>query len=156
MPALEAVDESFFASAPQRLVGSWEIARSAAHVWAELTGDRPLDWCRGLSIRWTSARPFGVGTTREAKVLGGALEVQEHFFVWDDGRRYSFYVTRANLPLFRSVAEDYVVDELGPGRCRFTWTIGLAPSALGKPGGPVNKLLFDSFFKDTARHFSAG
>lgn len=155
MPTLEPVDESFFTSAPTRFSDSWTIAQPAAQVWDELTGDRPLHWCKGLSIYWTSDRPFAVGTTRQAKVLGGVLKVDEHFFIWDEGRRYAFYVTRANAPLFRSVAEDYVVEELGPDSCRFTWTIALAPSALGKPGGPVNKLLFKRFFADTARHFNA-
>lgn len=155
MPSLEPVDESFFASAPSRFSHTWSIARPAADVWAELTGDKPLHWCRGLSINWTSPRPFAVGTTRQAKVLGGVLKVQEHFFIWDEGRRYAFYVTKANAPLFRSVAEDYVVEPDGDGRCRFTWTIALTPTGLGKPGGPVNKLLFGRFFADTGKYFNA-
>jgi hypothetical protein len=152
---LQPVDEGFFTSAPSRYAETFAIARPAAEVWAELVSEKPLDWCRALSIRWTSARPFGVGTTREAKVLGGALKVQEHFFVWEEGRRYAFYVTEANLPLFKSVAEDYVVEPDGEGRCRFTWTLAVAPTALGKPGAPVNGLLFKSLFTDTRKHFAA-
>jgi hypothetical protein len=154
MAVLQPVDESFFQTAPVRMSETWDIARPAADVWTELTGDRPLHWCRGLKINWTSDRPFGLGTTRQAKVLG-LLKVQEHFFVWDEGHRYAFYVTEANLPLFRSIAEDYVVEPDGPDRCRFTWKAAMAPSAAGKPGAPLNKVLFNSFFRDTARYFGA-
>jgi len=61
----------------------------------------------------------------------------------------------ANVPLFHSVAEDYVVEADGPNRCTFTWTVALAPTALGRPGGAVYGFLFNRFFKDTTRHFAA-
>lgn len=153
VPKLEPVDETFFDTAPIRISHTWAIDRPAATVWAELTSDRPLDWCRGLAANWTSARPFSVGTTRQAKVLGGVLAVQEHFFIWEEGRRYTFYVTSANAPLFKSLAEDYIVEPTGEGSCTFTWKVGAAPTTLGKPGAPVTGLLFKSFFSDTARHY---
>jgi hypothetical protein len=153
MPALQPVDASFLDTAPTRFAQTWAVDRPASEVWAELVGDRPLAWCRGLAVTWTSPRPFGVGTTRQAAVLG-ALKVQEHFFIWEEGHRYTFYVTSANVPLFTSLAEDYIVEPTGPGSCAFTWKIGIAPSALGKPGGPVNSALFKSFFKDTTKHFA--
>ncbi|WP_028937900.1 SRPBCC family protein [Pseudonocardia spinosispora] len=154
MPTLQPVDESFFTSAPTRFSRSWSIARPAPAVWQELVDDRALHWCTGLSVQWLSPRPFGVGTTRQASVFG-ALKVQEHFFIWEEGHRYAFYGTGINLPLFTSLAEDYVVEPTGPDSCSFTWTVAARPSALGKPGGPVNKLLFDRFFSDTGRHFAA-
>jgi hypothetical protein len=118
-----------------------------------LVRDRPLQWCRGLSATWTSPRPFAVGSTRQAKVFGGLLTVQEHFFRWHEGQRYSFYLTEANAPFFKSLAEDYNVEPVDPNRCSFTWSIALEPTALGKMGGPLNRLLFNSFFADTARYF---
>jgi len=154
MPSLQPIDESYFDRAPQRFAHTWSIARPAEAVWAELVGQRPLHWCRGLNIRWTSPPPFGVGTTRQAKVLG-LLSGEEYFFIWEEGRRYAFYFTHANLPVFAAVAEDYVVEPDGADRCRFTWRVGLSPSALGKPGAPLNKLLFSRFFQDTGRYFSA-
>jgi hypothetical protein len=155
MPSLTPIDESYFDRAPQLFAHTWSIARSAEAVWGELVGERPLHWCRGLNLRWTSAPPFGVGTTRRAKVLGGLLTGDEHFFIWEEGRRYAFYFTHANLPVFTTVAEDYVVEADGADRCRFTWRVGLTPSTLGKPGAPLNKLLFSGFFRDTGRYFNA-
>jgi hypothetical protein len=59
------------------------------------------------------------------------------------------------VPLFRRLAEDYVVEPDGPGRCRFTWTAAVEPTRLGRAGGPVNGILFRRLFADTRRHFEA-
>jgi len=152
---LKPADESFFGSAPQRYSSTFAIARPAEQVWGELVSDKPLDWCRVLSVRWTSQRPLGVGSTREAKVLGGAMKVQERYFLWEEGHRHAFYVTEANAPAFRRIAEDYVVETDGADRCRFSWTIAVEPSPLGRLGGPMNGLIFNSLFADTRRHFNA-
>lgn len=154
MPALKTVGEEFFTSAPHRYSRTWAIERPAEQVWSELVSDRPLHWCRGLDVTWTSGRPFGLGTTRQATVVK-VLTVQELFFAWEEGRRYAFGVTSANAPLFAGLAEDYVVDPDGPGRCTFRWSVAIEPSTLGKAGTPVNGLLFRSFFADTTRYFGA-
>ena len=154
MPSLQPVDDSFFDSAPARFSHHWSINRPTSEVWAELVGDRPLHWCHGLAMKWTSPRPFSIGTTRQG-VVGGVLKVQEHFFVWEEGRHYAFYATEANLPLFHSVAESYIVEPDGPNRCTFTWKIALAPTTMGKPGGPAYALVFNHVFKDTTRYFAA-
>jgi hypothetical protein len=155
MPSLLATDETFLKAAPTRFSETFQIAKPADQVWAELIADDPLSWCRALSIRWTSPRPFTVGTTREAKILGGALKVQEHYFLWEEGRRKAFYVASANLPVFRRLAEDYLVEPAGENRSRLTWTIAMEPTTIGKPGGPVNALLVKSLFNDTRRHFAS-
>jgi hypothetical protein len=155
MSALQPVGEEFFDSAHSRYSQQWIIDQPAAAVWAELTGDKPLHWCRALDISWTSPRPFSVGTTRQAKVLGGILRVQEHFFLWEEGQRHAFYVTQANAPLFASLAEDYTVEPVADDRCAFTWTIAFTPTALGRAGSAANGPLFNSFFADTAKYFAA-
>ncbi|MDT4900753.1 MAG: hypothetical protein QOJ78_1683 [Pseudonocardiales bacterium] len=155
MPKVQPITEDYFASAPVRFAATFHIPRPAADVWSELVSDRPLRWCRVLNIRWTSARPFGVGTTRRAKILGGVLIVDERYFLWEEGRRMAFSVESANLPMFTHLAEDYLVEANGPDACTFTWRAGLEPTLLGKAGGPVNGLLFKSIFADTRRHFGA-
>jgi hypothetical protein len=153
--ALQPADEAFLAGAPARYADTFAIPRPAEDVWRELVSDRPLGWCRILSASWTSERPFGVGTTRQVKVLGGAIELAEYFFIWEEGRRYAFYGTAANLPLFRRVAEDYVVEPAGPDRCRFTWSVALEPTLLGRPGGSLNGAIFRRLFAETRRYFHA-
>jgi hypothetical protein len=148
------VDESFFETAPVKLVGVFDIARPAAEVWAEITEDNPLSWCRILKrIDWTSPRPFGVGTTRTARALGGTMVIDEIFFRWEEGRRKSFHVVEASVPMFRSLAEDYLVEPTGDDSCRFTWTVAIEP----RPGmgllTPGNKALLGTLFRDTRRHY---
>src|ERR1044072_4168573 len=94
--ASQPVDESFFETAPVRMSARFEVARPAAEVWGELTGERPLHWCRILQeVKWTPERPFGGGTTREVKALWGATLLREHYFRWEEGRRHSFYVVES-------------------------------------------------------------
>jgi len=151
---LKPAEEDFLATAPSRYSETFAIACPAQEMWHRLTSDTPLDWCRILAVSWTSGRPFGVGTTRQVKVLGGAMKLQEYFFIWEDGHRYAFYATEANLPLFRRLAEDYVVEPDGPDRCRFTWTFAVEPTPLGKPGAPVNGLIFKQLFAETKRRLA--
>lgn len=155
--ASKPIDASFFASAPQRYVGVFDIPRTADSVWADLTTDNPLNWCRILKrITWTSPRPFGVGTTRTASALGGSLQIDERFFVWEEGRRQSFMCLAASLPLFRRMGEDYLVEPTGDAACRFTWTVAVEPPTLARPGAPVNAMLMNSLFKDTRKHYGLG
>jgi hypothetical protein len=151
---LPAADEAFLASAPSRFVDTFEIALPADAVWTELTRDGTLDWCRGLEIAWVSPRPFGVGTKRRAQLLGGVLlRVQEEYFIWEDGRRMAFFVTGVRPPAYRRSAEDYIVEALGPDRCRFTWTLAFELTWLGKLNAPLTGPIIRRMFADTRRHF---
>jgi Polyketide cyclase / dehydrase and lipid transport len=151
--SLDEADAEFIASAPGREVLSIEIPRPAEAVWADLVADDVLHWCRVItSAKWTSPHPFGVGTTRTVRALR-VLALRENFFRWEDGRRYSFFVSAASAPLFRRFGEDYLVEETTPGNSRFTWVVAYEPTTFGKAGGPVNSLLTKSLFRDTRRHF---
>ena len=156
---LAPTDETFLREAPKRFERTFEIARPAEQVWAELTGPAALSWCRALAgdgVEWTSPRPFGVGTTRRVRVLGGLLRVDERYFAWEEeGRRKAFAGVSANLPLIKRLAEDYVVEPAGADACRFTWTVAVQPTAVGRPGGPLNAAIFRSLFRDTERHYAA-
>lgn len=149
-------DVRFFEEAPVVLAATLAIDRPAASVWADLTGENPLSWCRILDrITWTSPRPFGVGTTREVVALKGLNVFQERFFRWEEGRRKSFTVIKTSAPLVRAFAEDYLVEPTGEGSCTFTWTITYEPSLAGRAGEPVNRRLLSSLFTDTRKHYNA-
>lgn len=152
----EPVDQAFFRTAPVRLVETFEVNKSAAEVWDELTAEHPLAWCRIIGdkgISWTSDRPFDVGTTRTVSALKGANKFREHFFIWEEGRRQAFYVLEASSPMVKRFAEDYVVEPVTDASCRFTWTIAYEPSAIGKPGDAVNKRILNTLFTDTRKHY---
>jgi len=150
--ANEPVDESFFGTAPFKLSDTIEIGRPAAEVWAEITADDALHWCKMVgSLEWTSPRPFGVGTTRTVKALAGTNQLHEHFFLWEEGRRKSFYVIESTAPLFKRFAEDYLVEPVSDTSCRFIWRI------VGEPRlaltNPVTRRLLGTLFRDTRRHY---
>jgi hypothetical protein len=65
--ALESADEDFLASAPQRYSYSMDLPVPPERVWAVLAGDEPMDFVRGLKIRWTSPAPRGVGAKPTAR-----------------------------------------------------------------------------------------
>jgi hypothetical protein len=151
----QPVDESFFDSAPVQLRESFDIPRPAAEVWAELTADHPLAWCRIIqSVTWTSPRPFGVGTTRTVRSLRGASVINERFFRWEEGRRKSFFVLEESAPLFRRFAEDYLVEPTSETSCRFTWTIAYEPRPAAKIANPANRLLLGTLLRDTRKHYA--
>ncbi len=150
------VDERFLDEAPVRLSATLAIPRPAAAVWADLTGENPLSWCRILDrVTWTSPRPLGVGTTREVVALKGLNVFHERFFRWEEGRRKSFTVLQASAPLAKAFAEDYLVEPAGDGACTFTWTVAYEPSLAGRPGDPVQRRLLSSLFTDTRKHYGA-
>ena len=87
--------------------------------------------------------------------MGGAMTADAHFFIWEEGQRYALFVTQINVPLLKSFAEDYVVEPNGADGCRFTWRIAITPSALGRLGAPLNRLMANRSFRYTGRYFNA-
>jgi hypothetical protein len=148
------VEETFFDTAPFRVTAAFEIPRPAAEVWADLTAENPLSWCRILrDITWTSPRPFGVGTTRTARSIGNVNVINERFFRWEDGRRQSFFALETSVPLFRRFAEDYLVEPTSETSCRFTWTIASEPKPAARIANPGNRVLLGTLFRDTRKHY---
>lgn len=153
--AVEPADEDFFTTAAQRYRYPMELPVPLERVWAVLSGDEPLDFVRGLRIRWTSPSPRGLGATRRANGSFGAIRLDEHYFIWEEGRRTSFYVTAANVPFFRRFAEDYIVEPTADG-CRFTWTFAAEPRTprpIAAANGLVQKTMFGAMARDFGRHF---
>lgn len=154
--ACQPVDESFFERAPVVLRASFEIPRSAEEAWAELIADDPLAWCSVIDgIRWTSPRPFGVGTTRTVTSLRGLNVLDEHFFRWEEGRRKSFYAVRSSGPLFRRFAEDYLLEPVTERSSQLTWTVAFEPQPLARLATPINRRILSSLFRDTRKHYAA-
>jgi hypothetical protein len=152
--AQQSAEEAFLETAPLRLSETFEIPRTAAAVWGDLTAENPLSWCRLLrDITWTSSPPFGVGTTRTARTIGNASVIKERFFLWEEGRRQSFYALESNTPFFRRLAEDYLVEPTSERECRFTWTIAIEPRPAARPANPLNRLVLSTLFRDTRRHY---
>lgn len=156
--ALEPVGAPLFDTAPHVFRIEKHFDAPPERVWESLVSDESLAaWGPSVTaVKWTSPRPFGIGTSRDVSL--GPVKVSERFFRWDDGQRYSFYVHRANAPLFRRFAEDYA---LTPDRAgtRFTWTIAIEPKpalALAfRALAPMLKQAFDRTAADGQKYFAA-
>jgi hypothetical protein len=156
---LERPDLSTFTSATHAYRYPARFAAPPERVWESLASDESLKaWGLGVrSLRWTSPRPFGVGTTREVVLPLGFMTLREEFFRWDEGRGYSFFVREANRPGLRSFAENYEIEPDGDGTL-FTWTIALEPTARFAPVmrlfGPVNRIGFGSVVRAGRKYFA--
>jgi hypothetical protein len=77
-------------------------------------------------VEWTSPQPFGIGTTRTVSMAGG-MEGYEEFIAWDPGKHMAFKFTQSNKNSVTAFGEDYIVTDLGNGRCHLQWTMAMAP-----------------------------
>jgi len=157
--SLERPDYSIFTEAAHVYRYPARFPASPERVWESLASDESVKaWGMGVqSLRWTSPRPFGVGTTREVVLPLRAMSLREEFFRWDEGRGYSFFVREANRPGLRVFAENYEIEPDGDGTL-FTWTIALEPRGVLSPAvkllGPVNRAGFGQLVRAGRKYFA--
>jgi hypothetical protein len=157
--ALEPVDASFFDTAPLIYRYPTPMAAPLADVWESLVSDRSVSaWGPSVErVRWTSERPFGVGTTREVTLVLRSVTVREQFFRWDEGKGYSFFASESNRPGVRRFAENYVLEPDGDGTL-LTWTVAIEPSAraagLMRLSSPATRFAFGRLASDGQRYFA--
>lgn len=145
--ACSPVDASFFDTAPMRFVNSAELPAPVAEIFAGFKDPAAWPrWFHGIRhVEWTSPEPYGAATTRTVTL--DTMTVHEHFFRWEENQRISFYFTATSVPFATHFAEDYLLEPLDAGRCRFTYTVALAPSLLLKLGGPIARNLLGNMFR---------
>ena len=110
-----------------------------------------------IALRWTSPRPFGIGTAREVVLPLRAATVRERFFRWDEGKGYSFYVEQMNRPGVRRFAEDYV-DRAARHRIAVhlddRHRTGAAAARVMALTGPVNRVAFGRTAAAAEKYFA--
>jgi hypothetical protein len=74
---------------------------------------------------WTSPKPFGNGTTRTVKMVGGH-RIDEVFWAWEPSRRIAFSVSAVSIGWISGFTEVYEVTPLSPGRCKLRWTLAMS------------------------------
>ena len=121
-------DFDYIQSAPYHYQSSAEIPTSAERVFEIFEDEHawPLWFSNVKRIEWTSAKPFGVGTTRTVFLKNG-FSANEYFYAWEPGRKFGFYFTDTNIPSLKRFAELYELTPIDKNRCRFTLHVGLEP-----------------------------
>lgn len=99
-----------------------------------------------LSVEWVSAPPHRVGSERIARVK--TQSVREHFTVYEPGKRWTFYVSHATLPLTTRFMEDYRF-EPAEGGTLLTWTVSYEPRWWLRPLHPLLRPIFLRQFQDS-------
>ncbi|GAC70443.1 SRPBCC family protein [Gordonia soli] len=160
---LETIDIDFFDTAQITYRIDARIPVSPARAWAELTRQNTLDWCRAItSIEFTSPAPYGVGTTRTAKLAKGLTTLHEHFFLWEedaDAERYrnAFGVLDASVPGTKRFGEYTEIQPADVGS-RLIWTFALELPSKAKAvtafSGPTASTVFKTVEADTLAHFA--
>jgi hypothetical protein len=142
------VDASFFDTAPMRFKNAVELAARPADVFAIFEDAESWPrWFDGIhKVVWTSNKPYGVGTTRTVWLTG--VTIDERFFRWEQNRRFSFYLTGHSVPLANAFAEDYLLEEVAPGKTRFTYSVAIEPRLAIRMGGPIARAYFGSMVRN--------
>jgi hypothetical protein len=145
------VDASFFETAPMRFTNVVELDARPADVFAIFEdGESWPMWLGGMKkVVWTSRKPYGVGAERTVTMTMVTLD--EHFFRWEKDRRLSFYLTGHSRPLVHALAEDYLLEDIAPGKTRFTYVVGMEPRRLVRMGGPLSRAYFGSMFRNACK-----
>jgi hypothetical protein len=153
--ACHPVDATFFESAPMRFENVVDLDASPTKVFATFEdGESWPNWFKSIhKVTWTSRKPYGVGTTRT--VWLPPVSIDEHFFRWEPNRRFSFYASGLSLPMAHALAEDYLLEEVSPGKTRFTYRVAIEPRLMVAIGGPVSRLYFGSMFKRACKNLQA-
>lgn len=127
--ACRSFDVGFFDTAPCRFVNVVELPVPPDRLFAVF--EDPASWPRwapGIGeVTWTSEAPYRPGTTRTVRFWGG-MSVYEDFFVYDPPREMAFRFYGTSERVWDAFGERYVVEDLGDGRSRLTWTVAYAAS----------------------------
>jgi len=103
-------------------------------------------------VEWTSPLPIEVGSTRTVDMMGG-LTGYEEFIVWERGRRMAFRFDEVSRPGVAAFAEDYLVTDLGDGRCLVEWTMAMVPEGAGANLMPLTSPLMGAGLRHMLRSF---
>lgn len=133
------IDLDFFDSAPIRIESSVDLPCTPECLFSCFEdADAWSQWVGVIErVEWTSPKPFRVGTTRSVEMPGGMVAYEE-FLAWDAPRHMAFRFNQFSQKFLKAFGEDYRVTDLGNGRCRLVWTVGIDPAG---PSGLVGLIL---------------
>lgn len=137
----------FLENAPVKFVNEVELTASHAQVFSVFENAEawPQWYKEILAVEWHSLKPYGVGTTRTVKLT--TVTVEEYFIVWEQDKRFAFYIAKASLPLVKALLEVYQLEELGDYRSKFIYTVCLEPTIWLRLGGSLILKVYEKMFR---------
>lgn len=155
MRAYQPVDLGWIAAAPLTIRASARLAAAPGRVFDALAdADGWTGWWPLMHVaRWTTPAPHGVGSEREVAIRGlGRL--RERFVAFEPGARFAFTMLEGTNPLATAIVEDYLLSPDGGGT-DVAWTIGAAPTALGRIARPAVVATVRAMFARAMRRLDA-
>jgi carbon monoxide dehydrogenase subunit G len=141
------VDLGFIGAAGKTYVAECDLEAARADVWAAFVDPSTWSsWWPGVasaSYRGSSP-PYGVGTFREARV--GGQRYEEYIVVWEEGRRWGYYIDRASVPIATAQLECTEFEDHGSGT-RVRWTLAQDPRLLMRLIGPFFPRIMQGLLK---------
>ena len=118
----EAGDINYIEHAPLQFINTVELEAPPEAVFAALSDtDAWLRWFPDMKSAEWEGEP-GVGTDRIVRV--GAMQIKEHFVIWEEPYQMAFYVSETSLPFAKRMVENYTIEETSSGS-RFTYAVGM-------------------------------
>ena len=121
-------------SAPVQASATRELDASPEEVFTALCDhERWPVWFDAISkVERFGSVETGVGSNRRVFV-GDRMPIEEEFNVWEPNTAWGFTVLSLKLPVLNSMNELVTIDDLGDGRSKVTYTMGIAPKMLLVP-----------------------
>jgi hypothetical protein len=147
---VEPSDLGFCESSPHRIQKVATLPCDAQSAFRVISSGADLPkWLEDcVGCRWTSAEPYGVGSTRDVELK--MLTVRERFLAWEPGVRLAFTVEATTVPLVKRLLEDLQLVEVRPRETRLTWTLHYEPRWFARPIHPVARRVFDGLIGRSA------
>jgi uncharacterized protein YndB with AHSA1/START domain len=138
----ERVGMDYIVTAPCRVVVAELIDATPEQVFdAFLDAGSWTRWASPITeVEWTSPFPLEVGSTRTVHMRGGMVGWEE-FIAWEPCRRMAFRFNQTVPGGPAAFAEDYVVADLGDGRCRVQWTMAMTLTGAAARTMPLTRLV---------------
>ena len=121
------VEQELVSTARARGAAEREMAVSAEQLFATLEdGPSYSKWVPAIrQVTWTSAKPFGTGTTRTVSLVGGA-RVDEVFWAWEPNRRIGFSISASSMRWLCALTELDEIKAVSSDRCQLRWTLAVS------------------------------
>ncbi|MEZ5166118.1 MAG: SRPBCC family protein [Acidimicrobiales bacterium] len=134
MGALTPQPPGWIHSAPVQLHASRDIEATADEVFAALADHESWpEWFDAIkSVERFGEPAEGIGSHRRV-FINDRVSVDEEFIVWEPGKEWGFTILSASVRGLKSMNELVTIQELGAGRVRVTYKMGIAPGVALAP-----------------------
>ncbi|MGH0033812.1 MAG: SRPBCC family protein [Myxococcota bacterium] len=151
---MREVDMDFLDSADRVWVMEAHVAAPRPAVWRAICDPGVWhEWFPGVEKAWyEGGPPYGVGTTRRARV--GGQEMEERMVCWDHEERWAYTLCGASVPLARAQLECTELFERANGTS-LRWTIAADRGWLLRLATPIFHRTVTRLWHRVARNLEA-